>query len=821
MADAAPRAKTWLLGLNYALVIFISAFLLFQVQPLISKFILPWFGGGPAVWTTCMLFFQSLLFAGYAYAHFSVKRLKPATQGLVHVILLVAALAVSLPSIAPSAWWKPEGSDYPTWRIMALLAVNVGLPYLLLSATGPLLQAWFTRSFVGRSPYRLYALSNVGSLLGLLSYPFLVEPALDSYAQSSFWSWGFAIFVVLCGFVAIYIWRSERAAPAKSEPDVLQARLASTAADSSPAWYQPLLWVLLPAFASTTFLATTNHVCQDVAVIPFLWVVPLSLYLLSFIVAFDHERWYVRPVFAVAGLAFLYLASGTPDFETELGSGDSKTKVTLMNFTKEAVEWWRRPSPDATANNGEGEKDADASANETTESDYKFDPEVDYVGELVIHFAALFCVCMICHGELVRIRPPPTYLTSFYLMISAGGAVGGIFVSLIAPVVFDTFYEWKLAIFGGLILTAVTFLLSTGIFQHFDEASAPRPSAGRWSFGLWMATLLVVAVPWLVLSGIAWSDLMKMHRPDDDEVIAQVRNFYGAVRVEEESEEDSESGKSVAFSRTLYNGRIIHGLQFLDEDRRLPTTYYSTDSGVGRAIGYFKSQPDMRVGAVGLGTGTLAAYNVEPGHYFRFYEINPEVEDLAWNYFTYLEDAKGKVDVVLGDARLSLERDAEKGSQRFDVLVLDAFSGDAIPTHLLTRESFEIYLKHVDINDGIIAVHISNKYLDLVPVVRGLTEHFQLGSVRIHVDGAGRGAYSSEWICVTNNRVFLETHADSDEYDGKRLPSFMFYASPRDDDGALTQPHAAFQTIRSWPRSILWTDAYSNLFDIVMRKEED
>jgi hypothetical protein len=406
-------------------------------------------------------------------------------------------------------------------------------------------------------------------------------------------------------------------------------------------------------------------------------------------------------------------------------------------------------------------------------------------------------------------------------MISAGGAVGGMFVSLIAPAVFDTFYEWELGLFGGVVLTAVTFLLSTGIFQHFDEVSTPKRGREQWSFGLWAATLLLVAVPWLVLSGIAWSDLMKMLKPDEEDVIARVRNFYGAVRVEEATDEDPESGKTSPYSRTLYNGRIIHGLQFLDEDERLPTTYYSTDSGVGRAIGFFKSQPDMRVGAVGLGTGTLAAYNVEPGHYFRFYEINPEVEELAWNYFTYLKNAAGKVEVVLGDARLSLEREAEQGSQQFDVLVLDAFSGDAIPTHLLTREAFEIYRKHVNLDEGIIAVHISNRYLDLVPVVRGLTEHYKLGSVRIHVDGAGRGAYGSEWICVTNNRVFLETYAADDSYDNKNLPLFMFYAGPRDEDGALANPHAAFATIRSWPRSILWTDAYSNLFDIVMRNEED
>jgi spermidine synthase len=373
------------------------------------------------------------------------------------------------------------------------------------------------------------------------------------------------------------------------------------------------------------------------------------------------------------------------------------------------------------------------------------------------------------------------------------------------------------------ILTAVTLLLSTGVFQHFDDVAGPGGSKRGWSLPRWSIMLLAFAVPGLVLSGIAWSDVSKLLRAEEEEtvsgnfrdtVIARVRNFYGAVRIEERVQTEDDNEEMTPYSRTLYHGRIIHGMQYLDEDQRLPTTYYATESGVGRAIGFFRSRPDMRVGAVGLGTGTLAAYCSEPGYYFRFYEINPEIERLSNEYFTYRKNAAGKIDIIRGDARLSLEREAEQGSQRFDVLVLDAFSGDAIPTHLLTREAFEIYLKHMDINSGIIAVHISNRYLDLVPVVRGLCEAFQIGSLRIHNSESAGGIYSSEWICVTNNQEFLNLHADEDEYDGRWLPEYMFFAGER-------APHAAFETIRSWPRSILWTDAYSNLFDILIRKEED
>jgi hypothetical protein len=584
-------------------------------------------------------------------------------------------------------------------------------------------------------------------------------------------------------------------------------------------------------------LATTHHTSQDVTPMPFLWVIPLSLYLLSFIISFDHERWYIRPFFAVMGLVFVLCAAAAPKFSPQYKKPDNVEEqakaaadnesidrprdlgvpqVKILGFVAHQIELYRYRKAAAAVREATGDPEEIPN-----EEDYEFNPDLDYASELIIHFAALFCVCMICHGELVRLRPAPRYLTSFYLMISAGGALGGLFVSLVAPRVFDTHFEWQLCLFGGLILTAVTFLSSTGIFQHFDDVTGAATRDRGWSLARWLIMLLLFAVPWLVLSGVAWSDLARLLDPKDDDktskVIARTRNFYGVLTVEETHIEDDD-GKEVPYSRTLYNGRIIHGTQYLDEDEGTPTTYYSKDSGVGRAIEFFRrpmGSPSIRVGAVGLGTGTLAAYCTEPDDYFRFYEINPMAEELSREYFSYRKNARGTVEVVLGDARVSLEREADEESQRFDVLVLDAFTGDAIPTHLLTREAFEVYLKHLDISKGIIAVHISNRYLDLVPVVRGLSEHFKIGSVRIHISSSSHpGGYSSEWILLTNDRFFLSEHEAENQYDSKPWPEFMFYFGE-------DQAHPAFKTIRQWPKSILWTDSHSNLFDILMGKEED
>ncbi|MCX7008217.1 MAG: ferrichrome ABC transporter permease, partial [Kiritimatiellaeota bacterium] len=373
----------------YALTIFVGAFLLFQIQPLIGKYILPWFGGGPGIWTTCMLFFQVLLLGGYAYAHFLSRLFKPRTQAIVHFVLL--GVAVALLPIIPADAWKPHSGDAPVLHILALLAACLGLPYFLLSATSPLMQQWFSRTHPGASPYRLYALSNVGSLLALLSYPFYFETHFTRQTQAALWGWGFATFVVCCGLCVWLQWRKTDSAVRAIEAQ----ELASPETAQRPALRSRVLWLLLPACASVLLLATTNKICQDVAVMPFLWIVPLGLYLLSFVICFDSPRWYVRPPFLVALLASGYGICWAMAQGIELAL-------------------WKQ------------------------------------VG---IYSGALFVCCMVCHGELYRLKPAPRHLTSFYLMIAVGGALGGLFVAVAAPLLFSDFYELHL----GLVLCWALF----------------------------------------------------------------------------------------------------------------------------------------------------------------------------------------------------------------------------------------------------------------------------------------------------------------------------------------------------------------------------
>ena len=700
VAERGPRGL-WLV-LSYALTVLVSAFLLFQVQPLISKFILPWFGGGPSVWTTCMLFFQLLLFGGYAYAHLLVLRLKPAAQVIVHVTLLVAALAV-LP-ITPGEGWKPVTSDRPTASILVLLAACVGLPYFVLSSTGPLMQAWFRRSYPGRSPYRLYALSNAGSLAALLSYPFVFEPSLDLSTQARFWSWGFAVFALLCAICTWAVWQRRNVA----DVGAVDALASSTAGPSlRPSFARRLSWLGLAACASIMLLATTNHLCQDVAVIPFLWVAPLSLYLFSFIVAFDHERWYHRRVFGIAAMvAILAVASATW-------------------FT--VVAW---------------------------QSGQSF----DFYQQLFVYFSALFLICMICHGELARLRPDPAYLTSFYLIIAAGGAIGGILVTLVAPLVFSTFLEWQIGLIISFLLAAVAAFVGEG-----------PATAGAWRWRAAVAILLIVGVA-VALGGY-----------EMDPPIYQKRTFYGVLTVADSEPKGEDMPPP---HRVLRNGTIIHGAQFKDPRKHdLPLSYYPPHSGVGKAIRYFQARGPVRVGAIGLGTGTIAAF-MNKGDLMKFYEINPEVVNIAKTHFTFLEDCQkrgAQYQIALGDARLVLEREKP---QNFDVLVVDAFSGDAIPTHLLTVEAFKIYLRHLK-PDGVIAVHVSNRYIGLAPVAYALAEHYHLGSARIEtMPVKKRLHYGTEWILISANQDFL-----------KDLPK------PSAGDLKQAKP--------------LWTDNMSNLFELL------
>jgi spermidine synthase len=582
------------------------------------------------------------------------------------------------------------GNESPTWNILLLLMATVGLPYFALSATSPLIQAWFSIRCPGRSPYRLYSLSNFGSLAALLTYPFLFEPAFDLPTQSLLWSGGFLLYAVLCGMCFAHMWRF-RSNIVVAHPDDTDRPVTTIVR---------LCWLLLPACASLLLLAATNHICQDVASVPFLWVMPLSLYLLSFIVAFDHERWYVRRFWCGATVLIF---SGVISYD-------------YLRYTH----------------------------------------PIGLKFELILNFAALFCACMVCHGELARLKPIPRHLTEYYLTISAGGALGGLVVAIVAPLIFSTYFEWQIGISAVLLLAAGLIALPGRVGRR--------------------GIICYAIVTPIVSLGMAYTFYWGF---DAQSVMDRQRNFFGVVTVQEDLRENPQHHLT-----KLVHGRITHGVQLANlAKRHWPTTYYGEDSGVGEAMAYLHKFGPIRVGAVGLGAGTIAVY-AKPGDVFRFFEINPAVLEMAKKHFTFLSDCQGKWEVVLGDARLSLE--AEPLREKYNLLVIDAFSGDAIPTHLLTREAFEVYREHL-LPDGIIAVHVSNTYLRLGPVVRTLAEHFGMKTVRI--DGERddeRLRYSNSWILVTNNEDFVKSHPS------RPLES---------DDDKLVVP--------------IWTDQYSNLFLIL------
>jgi hypothetical protein len=769
-----PTRDRWL-AVNFAATIFVSAFLLFQVQPLVSKHILPWFGGSPAVWTACMLFFQALLFAGYLYAHLSQRGLRPAWQAAVQLSLIVAAVVFL--RVLPDASWEPRQGGDPVGQILLMLTLTVGLPYFVLSSTAPLIQAWFARAYPGRVPYRLYALSNLGSLLALLSYPLFFERAFDLPQQARIWSWGFVAYAVLCGVAAVRLWgegpRSSVSpiadSPWRRRDCESWGETRSESRRDSPTWGQRALWLLLPAFATVALLATTNHVCTDIAVMPLLWVVPLALYLLTFIIAFDHPRWY-RPL-ATAGLTLLTIYGAALVSREGLGwvdLYDCGTTGRLLHIMREGV----------------------AAAGTTTDELPVDSPQfhVSFFTFLALNFAAMFGVCLLCHGELVRRRPHPRYLTAYYLMIAAGGVLGGVLVTIVAPQVFRTYFEWQIVLFLGCVWAATQILraLVNAAFPS-DPHAAPRRGSGLVP----LLVLLVLLLP----TSLVLVDLVEYLQVSVEGTQLRVRNFFGTLAVREKNFDNPQLR-----SNFLYHGVTAHGSQFVDPALRgQPATYYSATSGIGRTLSFFRRQRPpggLRIGSVGLGTGTLAAF-VGAGDIIFFYEINQAVVDITegGRWFTYLDDCRnrgGDYRIKMGDARLLLERELRDGQpQRCHVLALDAFSGDAIPVHLLTEEAFATYLGHLssaasDGVDGALVVHISNRYLDLEPVVRGLAGKFGLPMVHLHNRrNPDQVIYESEWIVLTRNKELLD----------------------------VLTPFAAISD-EPLPPAILWTDARSNLWDV-------
>ncbi len=690
----------------YALTIFVSAFLLFLVQPLIAKQILPWFGGTAAVWTTCLVFFQFALLAGYFYSDWITRRLTPKRQVIVHLVLVGIALAL-LP-IIPDASWKPLGDEAPGLRILLLLAATIGLPYFLLSTTGPLVQAWFARTYPHASPYRLFALSNLASMLALLGYPWLIEPNIATQPQAWAWSIGFVLFAALIAMAGRFALKDASAIPALTVPTPAPDKTADPAPSAAPLAPPPgratmTLWILLAALGSVMLLAVTNHLTQNISSIPLLWVVPLALYLLSFILCFDGRGWYRRALlFPVLGAAVL-----------------------AMSYTLAAKDL-----------------------------EYKLHWQIG------VFLAGLFAACMFCHGELAARKPPPRHLTTFYLMISIGGALGAFLVGILAPLVLPAYFELEIA------LVVVAALATVSVW----DVTRTRP--GRWR------QLAMVAGALVTLTATAFGAYAVQRYRED--VIFASRNFYGTLRVKEFLPPAVEDGR-----RTLVHGAIKHGDQYLDPRFSIAsTTYYTIRSGIGLTLD-LKAQlapgKARRVGVVGLGTGTLASYGLG-GDVFRFYEIDPAVVAVANSHFTYLKQTRARIETALGDARLNLAREPD---QHFDVLAIDAFSSDAIPVHLITREALNIYARHMKA-DGVIAFHVTNRYLDLKPIVAKLAEagSFKVAWVR---DVDGSGSTISDWVLLT------------------RDPAFLLHPKIADKSMAIT-PRPGWR---------VWTDDFNNLLQVL------
>jgi hypothetical protein len=674
--------------LLFALTIFLSAFLLFQVQPVISKAILPWFGGAAGVWNACMLFFQTALLGGYAHAHWLQSQSKKRQQQM-QIVLLIASLH-SLP-ILPSAGWKPAGSEEPVWRILGLLTTTIGLPYFLLSTTSPLLQAWYVRNYRSAVPWRLFALSNAASLAALLTYPILVEPSFTVAQQAWIWSGAYVVYAGLAGVVT----RKYAQAPDPQPAD-------TDTVEQPPGLGVRAFWVALAACASILLLGITTHMTQDVAAIPFLWVIPLAVYLLTFILCFETSKVYYRPVF----LPLLLIA--------------------LVGFARVLER----------------------------------EMSLTVLHNVALSAGVLFVCCMACHGELAALKPSPRYLTGYYVSLSLGGALGGLFVGLIAPMVFNAYYELPI----GLWLCATLIAI--------------RLSRYKMSLPIWSAVMAVI----LTAVGAYGAWLLTIKRNEIAGVELAARNFYGHVHVTI----NGSPGQSGA-SRQLVHGTINHGQQLLDPARRMvPTSYFCQSSGAGRASLHRDPNVPQKVGVIGLGCGALLGY-ARPGDEYRLYEINSMVFDIARKNFSFVRETPAKVAEVLGDGRLSLEREPPRN---FDLLFMDAFSGDSIPVHLVTREAFELFFRHLK-KDGILVVNMTNSYLDLRPVVASGAEHF--GRIAIEIEDTPD---ENDEECYLSHYALVMT---PEKYE----------ASPNlKTNSARIHPRVGFRP---------WTDGFSNLFAILQK----
>jgi hypothetical protein len=692
----------------YSIAILLGAFLLFQVQPLVGKYILPWFGTSSSVWATCLLFFQIMLLVGYSYAHLLSSRLQMKKQILLHTLFMLGALFF-LP-IIPDGHLKPVPEGNPTLGILLILGLTISIPYMLLAATSPILQQWRAKEGAGESTWRLYAISNIGSLGALLSYPFLVEPYFTLHTQLRAWSASFAVYTAVMLLISLLKLRAPCTQESPQPKPVENARPISRSQISK--------WLLLSGFASALLVATTNRIGQDVPAIPFLFILPLCLYLITYIISFDSPRWYLRPLVC----ALLPIGIG--------------------------LAWY----------------------------DLRENSDLDLFVRVSIYSLALFICCMSCHGELAREKPSTRHLTFFYLCIALGGALGGIFSAWVAPQIFLDVVEYPISLLG--CFATVMWIICHDILTQKHC----------------IKSILAIAYSALALLGLSALFFHQMNSTPNA-IISKARNFYGVVKIIERYADIPR-----LHQYQMLHGDIDHGAQYQHLGQRAwKVSYYNKTSGIGLANRFHprRKNPNhpFRIGVIGLGTGSLCAWanDIEtsaaressPNDAIHFYEINPQVIDFAEIYFTYLSDARRRgVEVSLsqGDARLTMEQQwLENSPQQFDILAVDAFSGDSIPMHLLTKECFSLYLKHLQ-PDGIVAFHISNRYLNLCTVVQALADEFDYTLININAGPNNFTEQSSRWALLTQNEEFIGSPA---------------LTSARDNP--LNSP------------SILWTDDFSSL----------
>jgi hypothetical protein len=714
----------------YALTIFVCAALLFTVQPMFAKMALPLLGGAPAVWNTAMVFYQGALLLGYAYAHYSVRWLGPFRQARAHLAVLLLPLVVLPIGLSRT---PPSEAESPVAWLLVAMAVSVGLPFVVLSASSPLLQRWLSATdHPSRSdPYFLYAASNAGSMLGLLAYPVLVEPRLSLGAQAWLWSWGYGLAAVGLAWAAMIVRRQGPpvdAAPLPIEPI---------------AWRRKLRWVALAFVPSSLMLGATTYLTTDLAAAPLLWVIPLSLYLLTFVLAFSRRLWVPRGVTAWLG----------PPLAAAM-------IVTLVARIEQ--------------------------------------PLAMVAG---IHVLAFFVMALALHRELADDRPRAEHLTGFFLLMSLGGVLGGAFNALVAPVLFDAVHEYPLAMAFGLLLLP-RLSRREGRLPAALDGLWPVLVGGALVAGFWWSRTrgLVDVQEDLARFGLAAGlCLIAFRRPvrltlglltffggslvllgREQTTIFQERGFYGVLRVRQDRG---------SFFRILYHGSTIHGMQNVEEGWELePLSYYSRTSPIGQTFLGLGGGRLRRVGVVGLGVGSLAAYSL-PHQDWTFYEIDPGVARLASDpsYFTFLSNARARTRIVLGDARLSLARPGPT----YDLLVLDAYSSDSVPVHLLTVEALDMYLARLA-PGGVIAVHLSNRHFAFEPLIaalatsRGLAALHQEDS-RLTFDQRLRGYSASEWALLARSRN-----------DFGRL-----------DDGLLWQAPRGRAGVRAW------TDDFSSILSVL------